>query len=62
MRHIRQINRTALGIWCPEPESNRHDRFRSRDFKSLASTNFAIRAREGSKRKGLEAGVGIEPA
>jgi hypothetical protein len=31
-----------------------------RDFKSLASTNFAIRAMMG--RNELEAGVGIEPA
>ena len=30
--------------WCPGPESNRHGRFQPRDFKSLASTNFATRA------------------
>ncbi|KPX84975.1 Uncharacterized protein ALO64_02937 [Pseudomonas meliae] len=30
-------------IWCPEPGSNRHVQ-RTRDFKSLASTNFAIGA------------------
>lgn len=30
--------------WCPEPESNRHGRLSPRDFKSLVSTNFTIRA------------------
>lgn len=30
-------------MWCPEPGSNRHVQ-RTRDFKSLASTNFAIGA------------------
>ena len=33
-----------LVIWCPEPESNRHGRLSPRDFKSLVSTNFTIRA------------------
>ncbi len=33
-----------LIIWCPEPESNRHGRLSPRDFKSLVSTNFTIRA------------------
>ncbi len=32
-----------IHIWCPEPGSNRHVQ-RTRDFKSLASTNFAIGA------------------
>ena len=31
-------------FWCPGPESNRHGRYRPRDFKSLASTNSATRA------------------
>ena len=31
-------------VWCPGPDSNRHDLFGSRDFKSLASTDFATRA------------------
>ncbi len=30
-------------IWCPEPDSNRYSQ-RPRDFKSLVSTNFTIRA------------------
>lgn len=30
--------------WCPEPGSNRHEPFNPRDFKSLVSTNFTIRA------------------
>ena len=30
--------------WCPERDLNSHDRFGSRDFKSLASTNSATRA------------------
>ena len=34
---------TASGLWCIQPESNRHDQ-RSRDFKSLASTNSAMDA------------------
>jgi hypothetical protein len=25
-------------IWCPEPESNRHDRLGSRDFKHFTLT------------------------
>ncbi len=39
------VSQRELGnaLWCPEPESNRHDLW-SRDFKSLASTCFAIRA------------------
>ena len=32
-------------MWCPETESNRHVRLRTRDFKSRASASFAIRAR-----------------
>lgn len=32
-----------VNIWCIQPESNRHDQ-RSRDFKSLASTNSAMDA------------------
>ena len=43
-------------IWCPGPESNRHGRYQPRDFKSLASTNFATRAEDG-----MEAGAGVEP-
>ena len=31
-------------LWCPEPDSNRHGRLRPRDFKSLVSTTFTIRA------------------
>ena len=56
MKHPHQARGLeARGTWCPEPESNRHDRLGSRDFKSLVSTSFTIRAL-------LEAGVGIEPA
>jgi hypothetical protein len=33
-------------IWCPGTESNRHDSFESRDFKSRASASFATRAGE----------------
>ena len=32
-------------IWCPRPESNRHDFFESADFKSAVSTDFTTRAR-----------------
>ena len=32
--------------WCPEPESNRHGRLSPRDFKSLVSTYFTIRAKD----------------
>ena len=32
--------------WCPGTESNRHDSFESRDFKSRASASFATRAGE----------------
>ena len=61
----------AIGIfvywlnWCPGPDLNRHEGHPSRDFKSLASTNFATRA--GYNYWGLvepfemEARVGIEP-
>jgi hypothetical protein len=39
-----KISRQAFVYkWCPEPGSNRHVQ-RTRDFKSLASTNFAIGA------------------
>jgi hypothetical protein len=31
-------------MWCPRPDSNRHG-IASEDFKSLASTDFATRAR-----------------
>ena len=37
--------------WCLGPESNRHDSYLSRDFKSLASTNFATEAVDGSLRR-----------
>ena len=30
--------------WCPGPDSNRHDRLRSGDFKSPVSTSFTTRA------------------
>jgi hypothetical protein len=33
-----------LFSWCPEPDSNRHNSFESRDFKSLVSTYSTIRA------------------
>ncbi len=39
--------------WCPERDLNSHDRFGSRDFKSLASTNSAIRA-SAQKNKYIE--------
>ena len=32
-------------LWCPRPESNRHDFFESADFKSAVSTDFTTRAR-----------------
>ena len=41
-------------MWCPEPDSNRHSRFQPRDFKSLVSTSFTIRAN-------VEARGGVEP-
>ena len=43
-------------LWCPEPDSNRHGWLKPRDFKSLASTDFATRAREsrGSEVKGRD--------
>lgn len=40
-------------MWCPERDLNSHNRFQSRDFKSLASTNSAIRA-SAQKRKYIE--------
>lgn len=42
--------------WCPERDLNSHDRFGSRDFKSLASTNSAIRA-SAQKNKYIETTV-----
>ena len=33
--------------WCGQPDSNRHSPFGPRDFKSLASTNFAMPAQVG---------------
>ncbi len=39
--------------WCPGRDLNSHDRFGSRDFKSLASTNSAIRA-SAQKNKYIE--------
>ena len=33
-----------LHIWCPRPESNRHELLHSQDFKSCASTNSATKA------------------
>ena len=36
-----------IALICPEPDSNRHGWLKPRDFKSLASTDFATRAREG---------------
>ena len=41
---LRQSASNAME-WCLEPESNRHDRFGSADFKSAVSTNFTIEAR-----------------
>src|SRR5262245_34544991 len=35
---------TAIGRWCPRPDSNRHGPFGPRDFKSLVSTNSTTRA------------------
>jgi hypothetical protein len=40
---VRNSRKPLIYIWCPEPGSNRHVQ-RTRDFKSLASTNFAIGA------------------
>ena len=37
---------STLCLWCPGTESNRHDSFESRDFKSRASASFATRAVE----------------
>ena len=39
-----RYNSIAYNQWCPEPESNRYDRFGSADFKSAVSTNFTTRA------------------
>ena len=36
--------------WCPGTESNRHDSFESRDFKSRASASFATRASQCNNR------------
>jgi hypothetical protein len=63
--------------WCPERDSNPHAPQRAADFKSAASTDFAIRAAvgrrdygHGSQDKGLpkepfaamlEARSGVEP-
>ena len=63
--------------WCPERDSNPHAPQRAADFKSAASTDFAIRAGAGrrdygraTKHKGLpkepfeamlEARSGVEP-
>ena len=33
-----------MELTCPGPDSNRHGRLKPRDFKSLASTDFATRA------------------
>ena len=38
------MDEPELKRWCPEPDSNRHDRYQPRDFKSLASTYSATRA------------------
>ena len=35
---------TGIGIWCPEPESNRYASLKAADFKSAVSTNFTIGA------------------
>ena len=37
-------NRNRLFSWCRKPGSNRYEVLSSRDFKSRASTNFAIPA------------------
>ena len=42
-------------IWCPETDLNRHDH-KSRDFKSLVSTDFTTRAKIV-----MEAEPGVEP-
>ena len=41
-----------LFVWCPEPESNRHRGFPPRDFKSLVSTSFTIRAGDSINQRG----------
>ena len=38
-------SKTKVTNWCPGPESNRHDRLGSGDFKSPVSTSFTTRAR-----------------
>lgn len=52
-RHsLRSLDRRQKRLpdkWCPNPDSNRDDQ-RSRDFKSPASTDFAIRAVALKKR------------
>ena len=41
---ISQYSQECLNNWCRGRESNPHDRFRSRDFKSRASASFATPA------------------
>ena len=39
-----QFAYNSFVLWCPEGDLNPHDPFRSADFKSAASADFAIRA------------------
>ena len=48
--------------WCPGPESNRHGGNPPRDFKSLASTNFATRAWGGAGASVVTSGKAVEAA
>ena len=46
---LKRLNHNkSFVFWCPEGDLNPHDPFRSADFKSAASADFAIRARTGA--------------
>ena len=44
MAVVSPLSHRRGAVWCPEPESNRYAAFAARDFKSLVSTYFTIRA------------------
>ena len=61
-RHTSAIEFNLLqeSIWCPRPESNRHDRFQSRDF--LTTSAFAANLLpEQSAVRGLEHAFTLAP-
>ena len=43
----RYTTRNLLILWCRRPGLNRYALLKARDFKSLASANFATPAAEG---------------